>query len=121
MAQGGPFLPCLAFLLCISALQAIDKAPNVQVYSRHPVEIGKENTLHCYVERFHPPKIDITLMKDGVPIEDVQKSDLSFKPDWTFELLVHTKIIPDGKSEYACKVNHSSLTSPKIVKWDQVH
>ncbi|XP_060611326.2 beta-2-microglobulin [Anolis sagrei] len=113
------FLPCVAFLLCIACLEAIQKTPNVQVYSRYPAVKGKENTVHCYVENFHPPKINITLLKDGVPMTDVKQSDLSFKPDWTFERLVHAQVTPDGYTEYACKVEHITLPTPKIVKWEQ--
>ncbi|ETE58426.1 Beta-2-microglobulin, partial [Ophiophagus hannah] len=94
-----------------------DRAPTVQVYSRHPVSIGKENTLHCFVEGFHPPKINVTLLKNNVGIPGVQQSDLSFKEDWTFQLLTHVSVVPDGKAEYSCKVEHQTLSEPKIMKW----
>ncbi|XP_003227530.1 beta-2-microglobulin [Anolis carolinensis] len=108
-----------AFAFCISSLEATQKAPSVQVYFRHPAEKGKENTFHCYAESFHPPKINITLLKNGIPMENVQQSDLSFKKDWTFERLVYAKVIPDGKAEFACKVEHITLPQPMIYKLDQ--
>ena len=113
------YLSFVVFLFSIGSLNAILKEPDVQVYSRLPVEAGQKNTLNCYVEGFHPPKIDITLLKDNVPMEDVKKSDLSFSTDWTYQLLVSKEITPDGRSEYSCRVDHESLKGPKIVKWDQ--
>nr|XP_060611587.1 beta-2-microglobulin-like [Anolis sagrei ordinatus] len=113
------FLPCLAFLLCLAVLEALQKEPNVQVYSRYPAVKGKNNTLHCYAEGFHPPEIDVTFEKDGVLIEKVKKSDLTFHLDWTFECLFYIHIIPDGKANYTCIVVHSSMTSPKNVTWEQ--
>uniref|UniRef100_A0A670ZDG4 Beta-2-microglobulin n=1 Tax=Pseudonaja textilis TaxID=8673 RepID=A0A670ZDG4_PSETE len=91
--------------------------PKVQVYSRHPESIGKENTLHCFVEGFHPPKINVTLLKNNVEIPGVQRSDLSFKEDWTFQLLAHVSVVPNGKDEYLCRVEHQAFREPQIVKW----
>ncbi|KAJ6664065.1 hypothetical protein lerEdw1_008280 [Lerista edwardsae] len=105
----------LVFLL--GFLNAENKTPHVQVYSRDPAKKGKENTLNCYVDGFHPPKINITLEKNGQRIENMQVSDLSFANDWTFQLLVHAPITPSGNDEYACRVEHVTLENPKIVKW----
>ncbi|XP_066492481.1 beta-2-microglobulin [Tiliqua scincoides] len=111
----------LGLVLCIGSLNAEKKSPRVQVYSRHPAEKGKENTLNCYVDQFHPPKINITLEKNGQRLENMQTSDLSFADDWTFQLLVHAPITPDGNDEYACRVEHITLDKPKVVKWDQAY
>uniref|UniRef100_A0A6J0UZK5 Beta-2-microglobulin n=1 Tax=Pogona vitticeps TaxID=103695 RepID=A0A6J0UZK5_9SAUR len=112
------YLTWVVFAICITALKAVIREPDIQVYTRFPVEFGKTNTLNCYVERFHPPKIDITLLKDNVPIENVKKSDLSFDRDWTFHLLVSAEFVPEQNSVYTCKVEHDSLQQAKIVKLD---
>uniref|UniRef100_A0ACB8E4S9 Uncharacterized protein n=2 Tax=Sphaerodactylus townsendi TaxID=933632 RepID=A0ACB8E4S9_9SAUR len=85
------------------------------MYTRHPVEIGKENTVQCYVDRFHPPKINITLLKNNQPMES-RRSDLSFHPDWTFHQLVYAHVTMDANAEYTCRVEHEALTQPKIVR-----
>nr|ABI63355.1 beta-2-microglobulin precursor [Homo sapiens] len=79
-------------LLSLSGLEAIQRTPKIQVYSRHPAENGKSNFLNCYVSGFHPSDIEVDLLKNGERIE---------------------------KDEYACRVNHVTLSQPKIVKWDR--
>ncbi|XP_034506088.1 beta-2-microglobulin-like [Ailuropoda melanoleuca] len=113
------FLWCLV-LVCVSGItEAVTKAPVVQVYSRHPVEPGKENIFNCYVKGFYPPKINVTLLKNGKAMPDVMKTDLSFEEDWTFQLLSYVPVIPDRKDQYECRVEHSALPTPKIIRWDQ--
>ncbi|KAL2790467.1 beta-2-microglobulin precursor [Daubentonia madagascariensis] len=108
----------LVALLCLAGLDAVQRTPKVQVYSRHPAENGKPNFLNCYVSGFHPPQIEIELLKNGKKIEKVEQSDLSFSKDWSFYTLLHTEFTPSEKDAYACLVNHTTLSRPKIVKWD---
>ncbi|XP_053221059.1 beta-2-microglobulin isoform X2 [Podarcis raffonei] len=110
-------LSCLAVVLLVGFLEATPRTPNVQVYSRYPVEKGTENIVNCYVDNFHPPKINITIEKGGKPL-DVKQSDLSFDKTWAFNRLVYAKVTPDGE-DVACRVEHSTLAGPKVVKWEQ--
>ncbi|KAL8197168.1 UNVERIFIED_CONTAM: hypothetical protein K2H54_014583 [Gekko kuhli] len=100
---------------CILAAEAANREPAVQVFTRHPPEDGKENTLQCYVDRFHPPKIGIELLENGKPMES-QKSDLSFHPDWSFHQLVYTNITFKKATEYSCRVEHETLRVPQMHK-----
>ncbi|XP_067412117.1 beta-2-microglobulin [Emydura macquarii macquarii] len=115
MARG--LVGALLLLLGLAGLEATTSTPKVHVYSRNPVEYGKENVLNCYVEAFHPPNIKIELLKNDVKMES-EMSDLSFGDDWTFQRLVHAKIVPNGKDIYECRVEHVTLQSPKKVRWD---
>uniref|UniRef100_A0A8B9CJA0 Beta-2-microglobulin n=1 Tax=Anser brachyrhynchus TaxID=132585 RepID=A0A8B9CJA0_9AVES len=92
-------------------------APKVQVYSRHPVTAGSENVLNCYVEGFHPPKIDITLLKNGEPMKNVKYSDMSFNDDWTFHRLVYATFTPTKSDVYTCRVDHEAFTEPQSFRW----
>uniref|UniRef100_A0A8C6CVT5 Beta-2-microglobulin n=1 Tax=Moschus moschiferus TaxID=68415 RepID=A0A8C6CVT5_MOSMO len=92
--------------------------PKIQVYSRHPPEDGKPNYLNCYVSGFHPPQIEIDLLKNGEKMESEQ-SDLSFSKDWSFYLLSHAEFTPNSRDQYSCRVKHVTLTEPHIVKWDR--
>ncbi|XP_074145631.1 beta-2-microglobulin [Sminthopsis crassicaudata] len=113
------FLIALLGQLCfLPFLNAVTSSPKVQVYSRHPVDSNKDNYINCYVSGFHPPQITIELLKDGQKIEKVEQSDLSFSSDWTFNRLVSAPFDPNSKSEFACRVIHSTLKEPKIIKWD---
>lgn len=89
------------------------------MYTRNPVENGKTNYLNCYVSQFHPPQIDIELLKNGVKMDKVELSDLSFNKDWSFYLLAHAEFIPNGKDKYACRVRHTTLNEPKVVNWGE--
>ncbi|XP_012622154.1 beta-2-microglobulin [Microcebus murinus] len=109
----------LLALLSLPALDAVERSPKVQVYSRHPAEDGKPNFLNCYVSGFHPPQIEIELLKNGKKMENVEQSDLSFSNDWSFNTLVHTDFIPNSKDELACRVNHTTLHKPQVVVWDR--
>uniref|UniRef100_A0A5F9D447 Beta-2-microglobulin n=1 Tax=Oryctolagus cuniculus TaxID=9986 RepID=A0A5F9D447_RABIT len=91
----------LLALVLFPCLECVQRAPNVQVYSRHPAQI------------------DIELLKNGVKIENVEQSDLSFNKDWSFYLLVHTEFTPNDKDEYSCRVKHVTLKEPMTVKWDR--
>uniref|UniRef100_A0A3Q1MU93 Beta-2-microglobulin n=1 Tax=Bos taurus TaxID=9913 RepID=A0A3Q1MU93_BOVIN len=103
-------------LLSLSGLDAIQRPPKIQVYSRHPPEDGKPNYLNCYVYGFHPPQIEIDLLKNGEKIKSEQ-SDLSFSKDWSFYLLSHAEFTPNSKDQYSCRVKHVTLEQPRIVKW----
>ncbi|KAM9644890.1 beta-2-microglobulin isoform 1-T1 [Trichechus inunguis] len=116
----GPFVAlALVALLCLPSLDAVQYAPKVQVYTRHPAEDGKPNFLNCFVSGFHPSQITIDLYKNGQKIANTESSDLSFSKDWSFQLLVHTEFTPNGKDEYSCRVEHVTLKEPKIVKWGE--
>ncbi|XP_017716513.1 PREDICTED: beta-2-microglobulin isoform X2 [Rhinopithecus bieti] len=106
-------------LLSLSGLEAIQRTPKIQVYSRHPPENGKPNFLNCYVSGFHPSDIEVDLLKNGEKMGKVEHSDLSFSKDWSFYLLYYTEFTPNEKDEYACRVNHVTLTGPRTVKWDR--
>ncbi|NXL83779.1 B2MG protein, partial [Alectura lathami] len=104
-------------LLALLSLGQAKSAPKVQVYSRFPVKMGSENVLNCYVEGFHPPKIGIALLKDGVPMEGVQYSDMSFNDDWTFQRLAHVPFTPAKDAVYACQVEHEAFAEPQLFRW----
>ncbi|XP_023566664.1 beta-2-microglobulin [Octodon degus] len=113
-----PALLALLAMLVLPSVDAIVHIPRVQVYSRLPAENGKPNYLNCYVSGFHPPQIDVKLLKNGKEME-TERSDLSFSKDWTFYLLAHAAFTPNDEDEYACSVTHISLSTPMVVKWDR--
>ncbi|XP_058012050.1 beta-2-microglobulin [Ahaetulla prasina] len=119
MASKELLLWCVVLVWVSGLTEALEKPPTVQVYSRYPITIGKENILHCFAESFHPPKINVTLLKNNAEIPNVKQSDLSFKEDWTFQLLTHVAVVPNGKDEYSCTVSHQALKEPMTVKWEQ--
>ncbi|NXQ91399.1 B2MG protein, partial [Nyctibius grandis] len=93
------------------------QTPKVEVYSRKHVTPGQENTLNCFVSGFHPPKIDITLLKNGEPMSDVQYADMSFNDKWYFQRLVYVPFVPEKGSVYNCRVDHAAFREPQLYRW----
>ncbi|KAM4766159.1 beta-2-microglobulin [Cyanocitta cristata] len=117
MARGTLALGLLA-LLALLGLGAAAEPPKVEVYARSRAEEGKQNTLHCFVTGFHPPNIDIELLKNGEPISGVTYGDLSFNDKWQFQRLVYVPFIPTRGDTFACRVAHSTMTEPRIYRWE---
>ncbi|CAI9177378.1 unnamed protein product [Rangifer tarandus platyrhynchus] len=115
-----PPLAALALLglLSLSGLDAVLRVPKIQVYSRHPPEDGKPNHLNCYVYGFHPPQIEIELLRNGERMESEQ-SDLSFSKDWSFYLLSHAEFTPNSEDRYSCRVTHVTYPQPRVINWDR--
>ncbi|NWW28770.1 B2MG protein, partial [Falcunculus frontatus] len=116
MAWGALTLGLLA-LLALLGLGATGEAPKVEVYARSRAEEGKENTLHCFVTGFHPPKIEIDLLKNGERIPGVKYGDLSFNERWQFQRLVYVSFTPTRDDTFVCRVVHSTMAEPRIYRW----
>uniref|UniRef100_A0A8D0EKG4 Beta-2-microglobulin n=1 Tax=Strix occidentalis caurina TaxID=311401 RepID=A0A8D0EKG4_STROC len=89
----------------------------VEVYSRKHASSGEENVLNCFVSGFHPPKIDITLLKNGEPMTGVQYADMSFNDKWLFQRLVYAPFTPQKGDIYVCRVAHSAFREPQSFRW----
>ncbi|NWY69313.1 B2MG protein, partial [Erithacus rubecula] len=120
MARGALALGLLA-LLALLGQGAAAEMPKVEVYARSRAEEGKMNTLQCFVAGFHPPKIDIQLLKNGEPLPDVQYGDLSFNEKWQFQRLVHAPFIPTRGDEFVCRVVHSTMPEPRSYRWGMLY
>lgn len=75
----------------------------------------KENTLICHVSDFHPPDIEIQLLKNGVEIQGAEQTDLAFEKGWKFHLTRSVKFSPSSGENYSCKVRH--LRNTKTITW----
>ncbi|TSO88096.1 Beta-2-microglobulin [Bagarius yarrelli] len=95
---------------------AIESPPKIQIYSRNPGVYGKENTLICHVSEFHPPDIEIKLMKNGQEITGAEQTDLSFEKGWKFHLTRSVSFNPVKEDTYTCFVRH--MTNIKTITWD---
>ncbi|XP_010084369.1 PREDICTED: beta-2-microglobulin, partial [Pterocles gutturalis] len=86
--------------------------------SRKHASPGEENTLNCFVSGFHPPKIDISLLKNGEPMSGVKYADMSFNDKWYFQRLVYAPFTPQKGDVYVCRVAHSAFREPQSFRWD---
>ncbi|XP_030353609.1 beta-2-microglobulin [Strigops habroptila] len=119
MGLPGAVRGLIAVLLAVLVtLGEADEAPKVEVYSRDLVTMGKENTLNCFVSGFHPPKIEISLLKNGKPMDNVKYTDLSFNDKWYFQRLAYAPFTPQQGDVYVCRVAHSAFKEPQSFQWD---
>ncbi|NWV18315.1 B2MG protein, partial [Origma solitaria] len=116
MARGALAFGVLA-LMALLGLGAAAETPKVEVYARSRAEEGKENILHCFVTGFHPPQIDIELLKNGEPIPGVKYGDLSFNDKWQFQRLVYVPFTPTKDDIFTCRVAHSTMAEPRTYRW----
>ncbi|NXV07475.1 B2MG protein, partial [Cettia cetti] len=116
MARGALALGVL-LLLALPGLEAAGEEPKVEVYARSRAEEGKENILQCFITGFHPPKIDIELLKNGEPMPGVTYGDLSFNEEWKFQRLVYAPFFPTREDIFSCKVVHSTMPEPRVYRW----
>lgn len=98
----------LVVLLCSAA------APKVQIYSRSPGHHGEDNILICHASGFHPPELNIELLKNGKEM-DAKQTDLAFEENWYYHLTKHAPFRPNKGEEYACKVTHLGIE--KTYHW----
>ncbi|XP_034349596.1 beta-2-microglobulin [Arvicanthis niloticus] len=111
--------PIFLVVVSLTGLYAVQRIPMVEVYTRHPPEFGKPNVLNCYVTGFHPPIIEIELLKNGQKMDNLEMGDMAFSKDWAFYVLAHAEFTPTEKDTFACRVKHPSLKEPKTVEWDR--
>lgn len=76
---------------------------------------GKGNTLICHVSDFHPPDIEISLLRNDVEIPGAQQTDLAFEQGWKFHLTKSVSFTPNEGESYSCKVRHMKDT--KKIDW----
>ncbi|XP_010004228.1 PREDICTED: beta-2-microglobulin [Chaetura pelagica] len=92
------------------------EAPKVQLYTRTDAVLGQENVLNCFVSGFHPPQIEVSLLRNGEPLSGVKYADMSFNDKWHFERLVYVPFTPRKGDLYTCKVAHSTFREPQIFR-----
>ncbi|XP_066471761.1 RLA class II histocompatibility antigen, DP alpha-1 chain-like [Tiliqua scincoides] len=98
--------------------QAPDVAPSAMVYPENPVDLGDPNVLICFVDKFSPPVLNITWLKNGeVVSEGVQETDFYPRADNTFRKFSYLRFVPEAGDFYVCKVDHWGLTESLSKLW----
>uniref|UniRef100_A0A8D0E2E0 Ig-like domain-containing protein n=1 Tax=Salvator merianae TaxID=96440 RepID=A0A8D0E2E0_SALMN len=99
--------------------QAQNVAPSANVYPENPVEIGDPNMLICFVDKFSPPVLSITWLKNGEQVsEGVQETDFYPSADNAFRKFSYLPFIPQDGDVYVCQVEHWSLENPLSKIWE---
>ncbi|KAJ1146706.1 hypothetical protein NDU88_012969 [Pleurodeles waltl] len=93
--------------------------PEVMVFTENPVDLGEPNILICFMNKFFPPVINATWLKNGVRVfEGVAETDFYPNDDFSFRKFLYLSFIPTEKDEYACSVDHWGQSDTVNVLWD---
>ncbi|KAJ8332256.1 hypothetical protein SKAU_G00427390, partial [Synaphobranchus kaupii] len=93
--------------------------PQSTIHSMEEVELGKSNTLICFVNNFHPPPVQVKWTKNDVEVKDgVTLSRYYPNTDSTFQQFSTLSIIPEEGDVYSCSVEHKGLHGPLTRIWE---
>ncbi|XP_004624319.1 mamu class II histocompatibility antigen, DR alpha chain [Octodon degus] len=93
--------------------------PEVTVLSHGPVELGEPNVLICFVDKFSPPVISVTWLKNGKPVDTGVSSTVVLpREDNLFRKFHYLAFLPSTEDFYDCKVEHLGLDQPLLKHWE---
>ncbi|XP_053326589.1 beta-2-microglobulin [Spea bombifrons] len=110
MPKMRPLVVGTVLLLGLSLAWAEIKSPKVNLYTERPLSADSKNTIICYVESFHPPLIEVKLLRNGEEIPGCRHSDLTFQRDWTYQMISSADVTPREGDTFQCKVLHNGVT-----------
>ena len=92
--------------------------PDVTVFPNNPVELGEPNTLICFIDKFSPPLVNVTWLRNGKPLT-TGVSETVFLPreDHLFRKFYYLPFLPSAEDVYDCKVEHWGLDEPLLKHW----
>uniref|UniRef100_A0A8C3F7S0 Ig-like domain-containing protein n=1 Tax=Chrysemys picta bellii TaxID=8478 RepID=A0A8C3F7S0_CHRPI len=97
--------------------------PEVTVFPRGPVELDEPNVLICFVDKFFPPVLRLTWLKNGQEVTGgVSETDFYLRQDNSFRKFSYLPFFPSPGDFYDCRVEHWGLPKPFTKHWEvQVH
>uniref|UniRef100_A0A674JW56 Ig-like domain-containing protein n=1 Tax=Terrapene triunguis TaxID=2587831 RepID=A0A674JW56_9SAUR len=95
--------------------------PEVTVFPEDPVELGEPNVLICFVDKFSPPVLRMTWLKNGQEVtEGVSETDFYPRPDNSFRKFSYLPFLPSQGDFYDCRVEHWGLPEPFTKHWGKL-
>ncbi|XP_005086948.1 RLA class II histocompatibility antigen, DP alpha-1 chain [Mesocricetus auratus] len=93
--------------------------PEVTVFPKNPVELGQPNILICHVDRFFPPMLNVTWLRNGHRVTE-GTSETVFLPstELRFQKFHYLTFIPTAEDVYNCRVEHWGLGQPSLGHWE---
>ncbi|KAM7136203.1 HLA class II histocompatibility antigen, DR alpha chain [Molossus nigricans] len=93
--------------------------PEMTVLPSSAVELGEPNVLICFVDKFSPPVINVTWLRNGKPVT-TGVSETVFLPreDHLFRKFYYLPFLPSNEDFYDCKAEHWGLEEPLTKHWE---
>nr|QER90623.1 MHC class II alpha antigen [Acipenser dabryanus] len=93
--------------------------PRVTLYPENDLELGKPNTLICFITGFHPAAIKVTWTKNTLPVtEGVSLTQYYSNKDFTLQMFSYLSFTPELGDVYSCQVQHSALSETLTTFWE---
>ncbi|XP_038226894.1 LOW QUALITY PROTEIN: HLA class II histocompatibility antigen, DR alpha chain-like [Dermochelys coriacea] len=93
--------------------------PEVTVFPKGPVELGEPNILICFVDKFSPPALSVTWLKNGQDVTGgVYETDFYPRQDNSFRKFSYLPFLPSQGDFYDCRVEHWGLPEPFMKHWE---
>ncbi|CAM5159665.1 unnamed protein product [Eretmochelys imbricata] len=93
--------------------------PEVTVFPEDPVELGEPNVLICFVDKFSPPVLSVTWLKNGQEVTGgVSETDFYPRQDNSFRKFSYLPFLPSQGDFYDCRVEHWGLPEPFTKHWE---
>lgn len=98
--------------------QTLDRkaVPEVMTYAKHTAD-GQKLNLHCQATGFYPQSINVTWIREGVPIANPPSSGILPNHDGTYQIRISLLTEPGDTRQHICRVEHSSLSQAMDTTW----
>uniref|UniRef100_A0ABB5UQI2 MHC class II DR-alpha n=1 Tax=Sus scrofa TaxID=9823 RepID=A0ABB5UQI2_PIG len=78
--------------------------PEVTVLSDKPVELGEPNILICFIDKFSPPVVNVTWLRNGSPVtRGVSETVFLPREDHLFRKFHYLPFMPSTEDVYDCQ------------------
>uniref|UniRef100_A0A674JSC4 HLA class II histocompatibility antigen, DR alpha chain-like n=1 Tax=Terrapene triunguis TaxID=2587831 RepID=A0A674JSC4_9SAUR len=93
--------------------------PEVTVFPEDSVELGEPNVLICFMDKFSPPVLRLTWLKNGQEVtEGISETDFYPHQDNSFRKFSYLPFLPSPGNFYDCRVEHWGLPEPFTKHWE---
>ncbi|XP_039374949.1 HLA class II histocompatibility antigen, DR alpha chain-like isoform X2 [Mauremys reevesii] len=93
--------------------------PEVTVFPKGPVELEEPNILICFVDKFFPPALSVTWLKNGQEVTGgVSETDFYPRQDNSFRKFSYLPFLPSQGDFYDCRVEHWGLAETFTKHWE---
>lgn len=94
--------------------------PQVKVFTKEPLQLGKRNTLVCSVSNLFPPSATITWERDGMEVTQwVSTTQIYPVGELEFQLFSYLEMVPQEGDVYSCMVRAPREVSGGMAYWGE--